>query len=295
LSTLTKILVVLLAVSTILLCGVVIQYVTKSEDYKDISKKLDNDLKIAKANEAAAKKDFNENKEKTENLRKELDTQINNLKNELTTLQNEQKNAERQRSELEQKVTSMAAVVETASQTAKQQTELFEKAQNELKSVKEEQIKEQEELQQTSDKLIEKMSIIETLEKDKKRLTEQLMDSQKRLDGLLVPGGKETSLVQPVTPESTKVKQTSPKQPAAPVSDIALQAKVTEVDKKNSLASISIGSTDGVSEGMKFHVVRGEAFVCDIKITHVEPEQSVGSLELVTEAPVVGDTASTNF
>ena len=53
--------------------------------------------------------------------------------------------------------------------------------------------------------------------------------------------------------------------------------------------------TLGVKEGMKFHVTRGDEFICDILITDVDTEEAVGVLELVQQQPNVGDTVSTNL
>ena len=67
------------------------------------------------------------------------------------------------------------------------------------------------------------------------------------------------------------------------------------MDLKNSMASISIGTADGVKEGMKFHVTRGDQFICDIVIIDTDTEEAVGVLELVQQPPKVGDNASTNL
>jgi len=64
---------------------------------------------------------------------------------------------------------------------------------------------------------------------------------------------------------------------------------------KNSLATVSTGSADGVKEGMRFHVTRGDEFICDILIIDVDTEKAVGVLELVQQPPKVGDNASTNL
>jgi hypothetical protein len=94
----------------------------------------------------------------------------------------------------------------------------------------------------------------------------------------------------PVTPETGKAL------PARSVTEpIDLKGQITEVDIKNSLATISMGSADGVREGMKFHVTRGDAFICDILIVDVDTEKAVGVLELVQQPPKLGDNASTNL
>ncbi len=47
--------------------------------------------------------------------------------------------------------------------------------------------------------------------------------------------------------------------------------------------------------GMKFHVTRGDEFICDVLIVNVDTEKAVGVLELVQQSPKVGDNASTNL
>jgi hypothetical protein len=61
------------------------------------------------------------------------------------------------------------------------------------------------------------------------------------------------------------------------------------------MAGISIGSADGVKEGMRFHVTRGDEFICDILIIDVDAEEAVGVLEYVQQNPRVGDNVSTNL
>ena len=73
---------------------------------------------------------------------------------------------------------------------------------------------------------------------------------------------------------------------------------VTDVDLKNSMAEISIGAANGVQAGMKFHVIRGNEFICDILIFDVEAEKAVGVLELLEATqrqPRAGDNISTNL
>jgi hypothetical protein len=46
---------------------------------------------------------------------------------------------------------------------------------------------------------------------------------------------------------------------------------------------------------MKFHVIRGDEFICDILVLDVDAEKAVGILDLVQKQPKVGDLVSTNF
>jgi len=139
---------------------------------------------------------------------------------------------------------------------------------------------------------VEKNAIIGTLQADKKRLEEQKTQLQNKLDRLLSLRGKETDVLPTVTPQ---------KVPARPVQtftrEIGLRGKINAVDLRNSVAEISIGSAQGVKEGMKFYVTRGQAFICEILIIDVEPDKAVGVLERVRpqNQPKPGDRLSTNL
>lgn len=292
-STLTKILIILLTISSIFLCGIVVTYVANADNYRQKYNKLkvrDDELS-EKAKDLT--KQVNEQITKSEQLEDKLNAEITSLKAETDKLQINLNNSEREKAVLLQKVGSMASVVETTSQTAKQQTQLFEKAQEELEKVRAEQIKQKKALNETSASLLEKMAIIETLEAEKKRLAEEKTELRSRLDQLLRPTGEVAVAPVPVTPrkEIARPRLTTP--PA--VEAIGLKGLVTEVDLKNKMASISIGAADGVKEGMKFHVTRGDEFICDILILDVDTEEAVGILELVEQQPRVGDNVSTDF
>jgi hypothetical protein len=46
---------------------------------------------------------------------------------------------------------------------------------------------------------------------------------------------------------------------------------------------------------MRFHVTRGDQFICDIVILDVQPEKAAGWLELIQDEPKAGDSISTNL
>lgn len=77
--------------------------------------------------------------------------------------------------------------------------------------------------------------------------------------------------------------------------DKGLSGLITRIDLKNSLAEISIGSTDGIIEGMRLHVSRGDRYVCEIVIIDVNADKAVGILALTQERPRIGDRVSTDL
>lgn len=291
-STLTKILIVLLTLSTFFLCGIVVTYVANAENYRQKYDDLRSDRDSLSKKVKGLTEQVNEKIEQNKQTEAKLGGEIASLKEENVRLKADIDNAEREKASLLQKVNSWASIVEDFTQTNDKQGQLLKNTLDELNKVQTDQIKTRKELDETTAALVEKMAIIDTLEAEKRRLLEAKTELQSRLDELLRPFGKAAAAPVPVTPREKKVQ---PAMSVPVVRDIELRGLVTAVDLKNSVASISIGSADGVKEGMKFHVTRGDEFLCDILIIDVDTEEAVGVLDLVQQQPRVGDSVSTNL
>jgi seryl-tRNA synthetase len=154
-------------------------------------------------------------------------------------------------------------------------------------------IKQGKELKDTTAALMENMAIVTQLQDESKRLLEEKTELQEKLDQYLRQFGKAIAEPTPVTAVQDAVRLT-PR-----TKDIDLNGSITEVDLKNLLAEVSIGAANGVKEGMRFHLTRGDKFICDIVILDVWPEKAVGWLELVQDQPQdqpqVNDRISTNL
>ncbi|MDD5326299.1 MAG: hypothetical protein PHY02_00610 [Phycisphaerae bacterium] len=290
-SPLTKILIVLLTLASIFLCGIVVTYVANADNYRQQYNNLrtDNDSLSRKAEDLT--KQINEKIEQKKQAEDKLNREIASLKAEKGELQTNLDNAEREKAALLQKVNSWTSITQDFYQTTDKQGQLLKNTLEELNKIQAEQISQRKELNETTSALVEKMAIIDTLGAENKRLLEEKTELQSKLDQFLQPVGKVSSGTVPVTPRGDTAR------PAMTTmgSEIALQGLVTAVDLKNSMATISIGTADGVKEGMKFHVTRSEVFVCDILIIDADVEEAVGVLELVQQQPSVGDTVSTNL
>ncbi len=291
-STLTKILIVLLTISSIFLCGIVVTYVANAENYRkkylDQKKKYD----AAVENEKQAVKNFNDindemARQKTGQVKKDADHKI-----EVGQLNTKFTESDRQKADLIVAVGTWKAITRDFTDTNDKQRQLLEDTLAELKKIQLEQIKSDKEIKETTAALIEKMAIIDDLEKQSKQLLEEKTDLQNRLNQLLQQSGKTVAAPAPVTPIKEKA------QVAPPTVDISLNGLITAVDLENSLAEISIGAANGVKQNMTFHVTRADKFICDIVILDVEPEKAIGTLELMDvtrEQPKAGDNASTNL
>ena len=291
-STLTKVLIVLLTISSIFLCGIVVTYVANAEDYRQKYVDLNNRERATRENEKNTREQLNKTIEQADQQKKMLNDDIALLKKDVDSLKADLTETKRQRDDARRKMDSWGAIVMDFSKTTDTQRQLLEDTLAELKKIQAELINEQREHKDTTTALIEKMSIVAQLEERTKRLLEEKTELQSRSDQFLQQFGKVAAAPVPVTPIKEKAR-------VAPVTrDIALEGLIAEVDLENSLAQISIGAADGVKAGMRFHVVRGDEFICDILIFDVEAEKAVGVLELMEATqrqPRAGDNVSTNL
>lgn len=292
-SNLTKILIVLLTISSIFLCGIVVTYVANADNFKQKYAAVNSEKDSLKLKVEGLTKQLDEKIQQKDELEKALNNQIGTMKTQVSDLKTSLTNIEREKAELLEKVNSWASITKDFTATTEQQAKTLNTALEDVKQLKAEQIKISHELDEASAALTEKMAIMETLTADKQRLIEEKSDIQTRLDKLLQSAGKVTTAGQPVTLDRKGAMQAQ-----SMGEPIALKCLVSAVDIKGSLATISIGSADGVKEGMKFHVTRGDEFICDILVIDVDTDKAVGTLELVQSAtggPKVGDNASTNL
>ncbi len=289
-STLTKILIVLLTLSSIFLCGIVVTYVANADDYREKYNSIRADRDSLDKKLKAKTKEANEYIDQKQRLEDKLRGDIASLKSQVGKLEGDLGDVERERASLLAQVESWTSITKDFYTTNDKQGALLKNTLDELNRVQAEQVKQHKELNETTAELVEKMAIIEQLEAENRRLLEEKAELRARLDSILRPAGEAVTGLVTVTPEEMRVS------PAGPgTMKIGLKGLVTDVDMENSLVEISIGSADGVKEGMKFYITRGEEFICDILIYDVEPEKAVGLLDLVSKQPRAGDDVSTNL
>jgi uncharacterized phage infection (PIP) family protein YhgE len=282
----------LLTVCSIFLCGLVATYVANAENFRQKYDQAYTDLRAAQEKERSADKQLREKIEETDRDKAKLNEQIASLKIQIGQTQAELDQVTRNRNELLERVNSFAAEVQAFNKTNQDQGTLLDRTITNWKAAEQDLIKERSQHKETSRVLLEKMAIIATMQEQGKRLVEEKTELQTKLDQFLRQYGQVFAPAKPVTPITAKAR------PAPPVTrDIGLKGRVRTVDLQNKMAEISIGRAHGVKEAMKFHVVRGDKFICDILILDVEPEKAVGILDLLQPdlPPQAGDQVSTNL
>jgi len=293
LSTLTKVLIVLLTISSIFLCGIVVTYVANADNFKQKYESQNNGYQAAKRNEDNAKTQLNNTIEEKNREAEKLGEQIASLEEQINKLKGDLANAGRERDDAVRKVNNWMTIVKDFSVTVEKNQQLVKDALAERDSKEIELIKLDKELKDTTAALMENMAIVRQLQEGSKRLLEEKSELQNKLDQYLRQYGKAIAAPSPVTPMREAVRV------APPTKDIDLNGMITEVDLKNLLAEISIGAAEGVKAGMRFHLTRNDKFICDIVILDVWPEKAVGWLELLQEQPQnqpkINDKVSTNL
>jgi hypothetical protein len=216
-----------------------------------------------------------------------LGEQIALLDEDILKLRNDLASAQREKDDAVREVNNWVSIVKDYKATNDTQRQMMQNAltQRDLKEA--ELIKLDNELKDTTSALMENMAIVRQLQDDSKRLLEEKTELQNKLDQYLRQYGK--AIAEPL-PETVRT---------APTKDIDLSGSITEIDLKNLLAEISIGKADGVKEGMRFHLTRGDKFICDMVILDVWPEKAVGWIELLQDQPQnqprINDKVSTNL
>jgi len=300
-STLTKVLIVLLTVSSIFLCGIVATYVASADNFKEMYKTANGQLQRAKRDVSAADAEVNQVKSGAEQDKAALQAEIGRLKGELITVGGDLDLAKNKRDQLGNDVDQLTSQLEALAVTNDKWHTMLQNAQTELTKVNAELTKERSQNKEITTAILEKMAIIAQLEDQAKQLVSEKEQLQTKLVQVLRQFGKTVGKSTPVTTSvSTRDKaQPLPGPSLAPVGtqvkEIGLKGVITQVDLKNSLAVISIGAAEGVKEKMKFYATRGDAFICEILILDVNAERAVGFLERVQTPPKSGDSISTSI
>jgi myosin heavy subunit len=290
LSTLTKVLIVLLTVFSIFLCGIVVTYVANAEDQRARAEGFRGDLRAAERLRDDAQNDLAQATQEAENMRRGLEAQMSELQVALSNLQAQFDAVQRENTQLVQQVANMVAVVKQAETLQASQMQQEQAAEQQVVALQADRTRLDTELKETNQLLIDKMALLAQLETDKKQLIETNQELETRLNQYLRQYGKAAVAPKVVTP-TRAIAQPAP----STAKDIALNGRVTAVDMKNALAEISIGAAAGVKQDMKFHVTRGEQFLCYIEILDVDADRAVGQLTVMQGTPRAGDVCATNL
>ena len=288
-STLTKVLIVLLSLFSIFLCGTVVTYVGNANNYKKLYDEAQGDITSLSAEMASVQRQYNEQVDAVGALKKEFNERIQLLEDAKGKLIADLRNAERASLQYQKRADSWQGILTGSEQTIGNLVVSLEAVRQELDKVRADDIEESKEFNELTDRLYETMVQLLVLQADKRRLLEEksgLEDQLGQVAGGRAAAVKATRNVVTPVMGSARAAMSMPE-------TADLKGLVSEVDE--SLVSVSIGSADGVKKDMRFHVTRGDDFICDVVITHVDTNKAAGVLDLKLDQPKIGDTVSTKL
>jgi len=285
LSTLTKILVVLLSLFAVFLCGMVVSYVGSANNFKSQYEAEKIARAAIQAENLSLVSQFNEQVAKTKELESKKATEIQSLEERNNQLASRLQNAERLGQEYQVRAESWKGVLTGFEQSVASMLESLKLTRDQLEMARSQNITNQKDITQITASLYEKIVELERLQADRRRILEQKTELENQVSQ---PGGSVGAATPgPVTQIPDRAR------PAAIMAASEIQGLIMEVDQ--SLVTLSVGTADGVSKGMVFHVTRGDQFLCDILITDVDVNKCAGVLEMVQQRPKVGDTVATKL
>jgi hypothetical protein len=217
-------------------------------------------------------------------LEEQLQRELQNIEADKNQLASDLLKAERQARQYQAQADSWKGVMTGFEQSVRNLQASLSQTQGQLDLARTQGVKDQKELNQITADLYEKIVQLQSLEAERRRLLEQ----KKELENRVTTGGLTAKEIIPVTPLN---RTASP----ATVAPAGMDVKGLVVEVEQNLITLSVGSADGVKEKMVFHITRGDGFVCDVIVTNVDINRCAGVLDLVQQAPQVGDTASTQL
>ena len=288
-SSLTKILIVLVSLLSIFLCAVASTYVGTSINYKEKAASLTSDVRRLESEKSALQSLFDSQsmsmKTNQEKLQENYARQVrenSDLKVDLTTAQREVLESQRHLDKLLAELTAFRTTIQTMDLSLKSTRDALADARGEG-------IKNRTELTQLTDKLYEQLVQIQNMQVQAKRLVEE----KTVLEESFTKGRTTPARVTRVTPEFGRA---LPVETTPMVQARSLKGYVIEV--KGALATVSIGASDGVNKRDVLHVYRGSEFICDIEISDVDTNKAAGVLQLVQRkqgGPRIGDTVTSEL
>lgn len=260
-----------------------IVFVGNTDNYKQQYEEQKGLRAVAEKDAATLSNQYNEQVKKTEELKNDYDIKMRDLEVEKNSLAADKQKYERLAQQFQGQADSWKGVMAGFEQSVRNLQASLDQAQKQLDDARTQGIKDRKELNQITSDLYEKIVQLQDLEAERRRLMEQKKALEDQLaSSAAVSTPKE---IIPVTPLNR------PAAPAAVVTGSDIKGLIAAVGE--SMVQLSVGSADGVQKGMKFHITRGDSFLCDVVVTDVDINKSAGVLELVQARPQVGDTAST--
>ncbi len=286
-STITKVFAVLVSLLSIFLCGVVIAFMGKVQDYKELyeDQKVLADAAQVMAYSAEQRLEkanltYGKAAELTSERLKDLRDQYNTMSVDLAQAEQE--------SVLESSKADSAVKLVTAMRTTIQDMQnAYETLWSDFDDNRSQMLQAQTQVTELTRQLNNEMARTKQMEDTNRRRAEQIAGLEEQIAKLNQQLDK-YNIAQKEFDSDTAVAQVLPEMTGVPI-----MGEITEMD--DNIVAISVGSTSGVRENMRFWIVRGDKFLGNLDIIYVEADEAAGRLSNKQDVIVEGDMVTTDF
>jgi len=287
LSTLSKVFTVLLVVFSVAFTSMTVSIVARTADWKETAERYEQHARVADTN--------------LRNLiaasAAELATARDSVKAHLSQITQLERQVQTQATELASlrsdlaKVSSEKSSVDAMNRGLLAQLQAAESARAQFQTQRDDLERRGVDLERRSidlnDRVNELTTTVTVLREEKRQFEQQLHILQQENERLSKasrrPGSGELF-------ESASGLALQGVQARTPISGTAVRGHITEVDGE--LVTISVGSADGVKKGMVFVIHRDGAYIGDLIVSAVDPNESAGRLKITAAAPTTGDVVT---
>jgi len=288
LSVLTKILALLVSLLAIFLCGVVVVFVTSSNNWRQAAQTNETLANAAQVQAAAAENAKQRQSERDKAMIESQNEMIRVLLEENSVLAQQLQTETEQKTAAKKSAETAITVSASLSTTIDNLRSTREFVQQKLESSQGSQLRAEAQVVELNQELDRTRATLGQLKEIGRRSLEQIRNLEEdnanlrqRLEDVKLASSE-------VRIEGDQVKQT-----VRVSSRVPIRGEIKDI--RDDRASISIGSSSGVRENMEFNVIRGREFLGNLLVTHVEASQAAGTLIRQKGAIVKGDKVSTGF
>lgn len=283
-STLTKIFVVLLVVFSIAFTMAAISFVAQSSDWRKLARGYQTEAQATDAHlrnvlassaaELAAARDQN----------KSLMGRYKGLEGDYQDALQKVAELEAELAEARAEVSSLQATTSVLAGELKVGQAGWQEVRDQRDSMERRNLELEKRNLDLSQRVNEQIGKLTVLQREKRNIEEQLQMLQE--EGRRY-GQYRQQLQQGDVRSMAQAPQESVRPMAPPATATPIRGQVKEVS--GNLATVSVGSADGVVEGMMFVVYRGQEYIGDLRIEMVDANESAGRVVRSRGKPRVGD------
>lgn len=287
-STLTKVLTVLVSLLAIFLSGVVVVFVGNTTSWKEAYDQQKGLTSAAQTHAAVQDQTVAAMQSRHEAWVTTMQSVVAGLQQQNTDLLAQREEASRRQADAEGKAQTAVAVSSSLSGTIDKMRETRDFIQQKLETAHADKLRAEAQAVEMTQELNRQRALGEQLKLALSRNEERIKELENE-NALVRQRLEQVTLASSESrPMGDQVRVSTPQAGRVPI-------RGEIVDVRDERAEISVGSSSGVRENMEFNVIRGNQFLGNLVVTHVQGTRAAGTLVRQQGAIVKGDKVSSGF